>query len=270
MTVVGLSTRTRPRSVGLPLKLPPVARASKIRLTQPWANSGSPEDRRGTIVTTIPITSPPAITFETTAGIVQRHSDLTDPMAEPAWTAQSKAHCRLMAPMSNDKRIEYLGTAGCDDDTVRFITRTVADSIGMDAKRALRTAARECAEAEEDIESLLDRWPEPQHFQLLNSKIAHLNDEQVGLATAYAACQIYEMAATALYLAIVDGMAPVVTEEEIRRSHHGKGPDHRRSPDTPTRWPDGPSDHRFHLRMRRTQSGRARISCRISRTSSAD
>ena len=163
-------------------------------------------------MTTIPITSPLAITFETTAGIVQRHSDLTDPVVEPAWAAQSKAHCRLMAPMSNDKRIQYLGTAGCDEETVRLVTRTVAESIGKDTKRVLKTAARECAEAEEDIESLLDRWPEPQHFQLLSSKIAHLTDEQISLAGAYAACQIYETAATALYLAIVDGMAPVATD----------------------------------------------------------
>ena len=212
MTVVGLSTRNESAMGSIPLKLPPIPLESTIRLTQPWAIQ-DPEDRKGTIVTTIPITSPPAITFETTAGIVQRHSDLTDPVAEPAWAAQSKAQCRLMAPMSNDRRIEYLGTAGCDDDTVRFITRTVAEGIGMDAKRALRTAARECAEAEEDIESLLDRWPEPQHFQLLNSKIAHLNDEQIGLAAAYAARQIYEAAATTLYLAIVDGMAPGATYE---------------------------------------------------------
>ena len=164
-------------------------------------------------MTTIPTASPPTVTFEATASIVQRHSDLTDPVTTPAWTAQSKAHCRLIAPMSNDRRIEYLGTAGCDDDTVRFITRTVADSIGKGAKSALRTAARECAEAKEDIENLLDRWPEPQHFQLLSSNIAHLNDEQISLASAYAACQIYETAATALYLAIVDGMAPVATEE---------------------------------------------------------
>ena len=162
---------------------------------------------------TIPTASPPAITFEVTASIVQRHSDHTDSVAEPAWTARSKAHCRLMAPMSNDKRIQYLETAGCDDDTVRLVTRAVAESIAKDAKRALRTVARECAEAEEDIESLLDRWPEPQHFQLLNSKIAHLNDEQIGLTSAYTACQIYETAATALYLAIVDGMTPVATDQ---------------------------------------------------------
>ena len=114
--------------------------------------------------------------------------------------------------MSNDRRIQYLGTSGCDDDAVRFITATVAESIGKDAKPALRAAARECAETKQDIESLLERWPEPQHFQLLSSKIAHLNDEQISLVSAYAACQIYETAATSLYLAIVDGMAPVATD----------------------------------------------------------
>ena len=164
-------------------------------------------------MTTIPIASPPAITFETAAGIVQRHSDHADSVAEPTWTARSKAHCRLMATMSNDRRIQYLGTAGCDDDTVRFITRVTAESIGKEAKPALRSAARETAEARKDIESLLNRWPEPEHFRLLSSKIAGLSDEQISLASAYAACQIYETAATALYLVIVEGMAPVVTEE---------------------------------------------------------
>ena len=57
--------------------------------------------------------------------------------------------------------------------------------------------------------SLLDRWPEPQHFQLLSSKITGLNDEQISLASAYAACQIYETAVTVLYRAIVDSMAQV-------------------------------------------------------------
>ena len=164
-------------------------------------------------MTTIPITSPPAITFETTAGIVQRHSDHTDSVAGPTWTARSMAHCRLMAPMSNDRRIQYLGTTGCDDDTIRLITRTIAESIGKAAKPALRSAARECAAVKNDIDSLLDGWPEPQHFQFLSSEFAGLNDEQISLANAYAACQIYETAATALYLAIVEGMAPVVTEE---------------------------------------------------------
>jgi len=115
--------------------------------------------------------------------------------------------------MSDDKRIQYLGTAGCDDDTIRLITRVVANSIGKDAKPALRSAARECAEGKKDIESLLERWPEPQHFQLLSSKIAHLDAEHISLSNAYAACQIYETAATSLYLAIVDGMGPVVTKE---------------------------------------------------------
>ena len=92
-----------------------------------------------TDVTAISSELPPAITFETTAGIVQRHSDHTDSVVEPTWTARSKAHCRLMAPMSNDRRIQYLGTAGCDDDTVRFITRATAESIGKEAKPDLRS-----------------------------------------------------------------------------------------------------------------------------------
>lgn len=164
-------------------------------------------------MTSIPIESPPAITFETTAGIVQRHSDHTDSVAEPAWAVPSKAHCKLMAPMSNDRRIQYLRTAGCDDDAVRLITRIIAESIGKDAKPALRFAARECASANGDIDSLLDRWPEPEHFRLLSSKITGLSAEQISLANAYAACQIYEEAATALYVAIVDGLAPVTNGE---------------------------------------------------------
>ena len=164
-------------------------------------------------MTTIPIAPPPAITFEATAGVVQRHSDHTDAVAEPTWTARAKAHCRLMAPMSNDKRIQYLGTTGCDDDAIRLMTRTIAEGIGKAAKPALRSAAQECAAVRNDIDSLLDRWPEPQHFRHLSSEFAGLNDEQISLANAYAACQIYETAATALYLAIVEGMAPVITEE---------------------------------------------------------
>ena len=159
------------------------------------------------------IASPPAITFETTAGIVQRHSDHTDSVAGPAWAVRSKAHCRLMAPMSNDRRIQYLGTAGCDDDAIQLVTRTIAESIGKSAKPALRSAARECAAVRNNIDSLLERWPEPQHFRFLSSEFAGLNDEQISLANAYAACQIYETAATALYLAIVEGMAPVAAEE---------------------------------------------------------
>ena len=166
-------------------------------------------------MTTIPIPSPPAITFETTAGIVQRHSDHTDSVAEPAWTVRSKAYCRVMVPMSNDKRIHYLEMAGCDDHTIQLITRATAGSIGKTAKPSLRSAARECAEAKKDIESLLDRWPEPQHFQLLSTHLAALSDEQISLASAYAACQIYETAATALYLAIVDSMASVVSDEPV-------------------------------------------------------
>ena len=166
-----------------------------------------------TNVTAMPIASPPPITFEATAGIVKRHNDNTDSFVGSDWATRSKAHCRLMATMSDDKRIQYLGTAGCDDDTIRLITRAVAVSVGKDAKPALRSAARECAKAEEDIESLLERWPEAQHFQLLSSRIAHLDAEHISLSSAYAACQIYETAATSLYLAIMDGMDPVVTKE---------------------------------------------------------
>ena len=161
------------------------------------------------------ITSPPAITFEAAAGIVQKHGDHTGSVAEPAWASGSKAHCKLMAPMSVDRRLQYLGTAGCDDGLIRLITRAIAESIGKAAKPALRSAARECAEARQDIESLLDTWPEPQHFQLLSSKLVGLSDQKISLASAYAACEIYETAATALYLAIVDGMAPVVTTDDV-------------------------------------------------------
>ena len=115
--------------------------------------------------------------------------------------------------MSNDRRIQYLGTAGCDDDTIQLITRTIAWSIGKTAKPSLRSAARDCTEAKKDIKSLLDRWPEPQHFQLLSSQITDLSEEQISLASAYAACQIYETAATALYLATVNSMAGVAAEE---------------------------------------------------------
>lgn len=164
-------------------------------------------------MTAMPIASPPPITFESTAGIVQRHNDHTDAFVGSNWATRSKAHCMLMAPMSDDKRIQYLGTSGCDDNMISLITRAVADSIGKDAKRALRSAARECAKDKEDIESLLERWPEAQHFQLLSSKIAHLDTEHISLSIAYAACQIYETAATSLYLAIVDGMDPVVPKD---------------------------------------------------------
>lgn len=162
-------------------------------------------------MTTISTESPPAITIEATAGIVRRHSGHTDSSAESAWVARAEAHVRLMAPMSNDRRIQYLGTAGCDDATIQLITRAIGENIGKSAKPALRVAARECAKAKEDIESLLDRWPEPEHVRLLRERIAGLSDEQISLAVAYAACEIYEIAATALYLAIVDSLAPVVT-----------------------------------------------------------
>ncbi len=164
-------------------------------------------------MTSIPIESPPAITLETTAGIVQRHSEHTDSFSKADWATQAEAHCRLMACMSNDRRIQYLETAGCDDDTVRLVTRSIAEIIEKAAKPALRSAARECVLSNNDIESLLKRWPEPEHFRLLSSKIAGLNEEQISLGNAYAACQIYDTAASALYLAIVDSLAPVVTED---------------------------------------------------------
>lgn len=192
-----------------------------------------------TNVNAMPITSPPPITFESTAGIVQRHNDNTDSFVGSDWASRSKAHCRLMAPMSDDKRIQYLGTAGCNDDTIRLITQAVADSIGKDAKPALRSAARECAKAKEDIESLLERWPEAQHFQLLSSKIAHLDAEHISLSSAYAACQIYETAATSLYLAIVDSMDPIVTKgpSDVATSERDRAIADAGYTDEVARWP---------------------------------
>ena len=166
-------------------------------------------------MTTSLIESPPAITAEAIASIVRRHGEHTDCSAEPYWVARGDAHYRLMAPMGNDRRVQYLGTAGCDDETVRLITQAVAESVGKAAKPALHSAARECIAAKKDIDSLLDKWPEPKHRRLLSEKIEGLSDEQIGLAYAYAACQIYETAATALYLAIVDGMSQVVTEGPV-------------------------------------------------------
>ena len=159
------------------------------------------------------IASPPAITFESTAAIVKRQGDHSDTANKSARVPRSMAHCRLMAPMSNDTRLQYLNTSGCNDDVIRLITRAVAECLGKAAKPALTSAALQCAETKKGIEDLLDRWPEPQHFQMLSSKLNSLNEEQVSLSNAYAACQIYEMAATAVYLAIADGMTPVTTEE---------------------------------------------------------
>ena len=157
--------------------------------------------------------SPPAITFESTAAIVKRHGDHPDAANKSARATRSIAHCRLMAPMSNDMRLQYLRTSGCNDDVIRLITRATAECLGKAAKPALHPAALQCANAGKDIASLLDIWPEPQHFQMLNSKLNSLNEEQISLSKAYAACQIYEMAATAIYLAIADSMMPVTAEE---------------------------------------------------------
>ncbi len=167
------------------------------------------------------IDSPPPATFETTAAIVQRHGHYEDRDNQPDWVMKSQAHCELMAPMSNDRRIQYLQAVGCDDQTTRFITESVAETIGKAAKPALRSAARECATAKKDIHSLLDVWPELDHFQLLSSALAGMTNEQKSLANAYAACQIYETAAAALYLAIIDDLPPVEDvlpySDEMRR-----------------------------------------------------
>ena len=93
------------------------------------------------------IASPPPATFETTAAIVQRHGRHEDSDNQPDWVMKSQAHCELMAPMGNDKRIQYLEIVGGDDQTTRFITESVAETIGKAAKPALRSAARECATA---------------------------------------------------------------------------------------------------------------------------
>ena len=167
------------------------------------------------------IYSPPPATFETTAVIVQRHGHYEDRDNQPDWVAKSQAHCELMAPMGNDKRIQYLEVVGCDDQTTRFITESVAETIGKAAKPALRSLAREYATAKKDIHSLLGAWPEPHHFQLLSSALAGMTNEQKSLANAYAACQIYQTAAAALYLAIIDDLPPVQDvapySDEMRR-----------------------------------------------------
>lgn len=164
-------------------------------------------------MTTTPSSAPPTISPESVFSIAQRQCNHTDSVAESAWTQRYEAHCQAMAAMSNDARIEYLRTAGCHDDAVATITKAVAESLGNAGKTSLRSAARKCAEANKDIEQLLQDWPERKHSQLLNSNFAGLNEEQISLARAYAACQIYEMAATALYLVIVDGMSPVISDK---------------------------------------------------------
>ena len=130
-----------------------------------------------------------------------------------------------MAPMSNDKRIRYLEVVGCDDQTTRFITESIAETIGKAAKPALRSLAHECAAEKKDIHHLLDAWPEPQHFRLLSSALEGMTIEQRSLANAYTACQIYETAAAALYLAIIDDFQPVedvlpYSDEMRRRDQH--------------------------------------------------
>lgn len=157
--------------------------------------------------------APTAISTTNTINIMLRYSRQTSPVAEASWVTRSKSHCNLMAPMSNDRRIEYLEKAGCNEDSIQLITHAVADIMGRTAKPGLKSAAHECVKDEEDIGILLEKWPRPEHLQTLASKIANLTKEQMALATAYAACQIYEIAATALYLTIIDGTEPASTEE---------------------------------------------------------
>lgn len=156
------------------------------------------------------IESPPGATFETTAVIVQRQGRYEDLTAEPDWVTRSKKHCELMAPMSNDKRIRYLKAIGYGDDTIVMITQAIEDTVGEAAKPALRREARVCVQEGNDIDDLLQKWPEPEHFGELSMRFGGLDEETRSVANAYAACQIYETAATALYLAIVDKLPPAV------------------------------------------------------------
>ena len=161
-------------------------------------------------MTTKAIVSPPAATFETTAEIIQRQGRYEDLTAEPHWVPRSKIHCELMAPMSDDKRIGYLKEIGCGDAAILMIARTIDDTVGEAAKPALRTEARRCAQEDSDIGQLLQRWPEPKHFRELSTQLGGLDEETRSVANAYAACLIYENAATALYLAIIDSLSPSV------------------------------------------------------------
>ena len=156
----------------------------------------------------MPIDSPPGATFETTAVIVQRHGRSEDLTHEPEWVTRSKKHCELMAPMSNDKRIGYLEATGYGKATILMITQAIEDTMGQAAKPALRTEARASVLEGRDIDKLLQRWPQPQHFQELSTRLGELDDETRSVANAYAACQIYETAATALYLATIDSLPP--------------------------------------------------------------
>jgi hypothetical protein len=160
-------------------------------------------------MTTKAIESPPGATFETTAVIVQRQGRYEDLASEPDWVTRSKKHCELMAPMSNDKRIRYLKAIGYGDATIVMIAQAIEDTVGEAAKPALRREARVCGEGN-DIDQLLQKWPEPQHFQELSTRLGGLDEETRSVANAYAACQIYETAATALYLAIIDSLPPAV------------------------------------------------------------
>jgi hypothetical protein len=161
-------------------------------------------------MTTKAIESPPGATFETTAVIVQRQGRYEDLTAEPDWVTRSKKHCELMAPMSNDKRISYLRAVGYGDDTIVMIARAIEDTVGETAKPALRREAHVCAREDNGIDQLLQRWPEREHFRELSMRFGGLDEETRSVANAYAACQIYETAATALYLAIVDNLPPAV------------------------------------------------------------
>jgi len=157
--------------------------------------------------------APPVITPHSAATIVKRQNAHISTDGRATEATQSMDHCNLMAPMSDDMRLRYLSESGCDDDAIRLITRAIFDSIGKAARPALNSAALQCAKGSRNIASLLEKWPETSHFQLLTSKLNGLDEEEISLATAYAACQIYEKAATALYLAIVDGMTPITAAD---------------------------------------------------------
>ena len=161
-------------------------------------------------MTTTLIDSPPGATFETTALIVQRYGRCEDLTREPEWVTRSEKQCELMAPMSNDKRIGYLEATGYGKATIVMIAQAIEDTMGQAAKPALRTEAQACVLEGHDIDHLLQRWPEPKHFGELDTRLGELDEETRSVAKAYAACQIYETAATALYLATIDSLPPAV------------------------------------------------------------
>lgn len=146
---------------------------------------------------------PPKTTHETAAAVLKRLNQPAGTATGPAEDAHSLNHCRLMAPMSEDARLQHLRASGCDDNAVWLIAQATAQSTGKPVPANLG----------EDIRSLIGRWPSPERLQLLHARLNGLNDDQARLAKAYAACWIYEKAATALYLAIVDHMPPVDTQE---------------------------------------------------------